>query len=394
MVVDNMDRNTYCLIGNLIDREFDDFIVKHSKIAIPFSSINYNRKIFEAFLAEDKHDIVPLATTGISAYPRFSDLKKMPAQPCYGSKTIAHNNFFGIRNLSEMKGFKKQIKNMGGIDYAVVSNLHSPFLYAAKVLKKKKKAKMIVIVYDLPQFMSFSKRGLVYRILKSIDKIIINKYLKAADAFILVSEATNAIVNKYNKPYIVIEGLIEDKPMLKPSNSKVIMYSGLLMFAFDIELLIESFIKANNQMNNEFTLELYGNGDALDYISEVSAKYPQIKYKGMVSPKELSSARENAFAFINPRRNIEEFTKYSFPSKNLEYLQTGKPVIGFHFPSASEKLNELIFSVKENETDLSGAIMRVMSLSVTEIEKYQKLVEINLKPYRAENYIKALQKLI
>lgn len=72
-----MSRKTYCLISNLIDRDYDDFIVKHSKIAIPFSSINYNRKIIEAFLLENKHNIIPLAITGIPAYPRFSDLKKI-----------------------------------------------------------------------------------------------------------------------------------------------------------------------------------------------------------------------------------------------------------------------------------------------------------------------------
>lgn len=389
-----MNRKTYCLISGLVDRSHDGFILKHSKFAIPFSAINYNRKIIEAFLLENKHNIIPLATTGIPAYPRFSDLKKIKPLPCYGSNTIAHNNLLGIRNISEMKAFKKQIKKMESVDYAVVSNLHSPFLYAAKILKKKHKAKMIVIVYDLPQFMSFTKRSFIYHVLKTIDKIIIKRYLKHADAFILVSEATNAIVNKHNKPYVVLEGIIEDKPMLKPSMNKVIMYSGLLAFAYDIKLLIESFIKANEKVNNSFTLELYGSGDAIDYILDTAKLHPEIKYMGMVSPKELTNARENAFAFINPRRNVEEFTKYSFPSKNLEYLQTGKPVIGFHFPSASENLNELVFAPKDNEGDLANAIERVMSLSQKEIKIYQQLVLKNLKPYRASNYIKVLQELI
>ena len=32
---------------------------------------------------------------------------------------------------------------------------------------------------------------------------------------------------------------------------------------------------------------------------------------------------------VNPRQNNEEFTKYSFPSKTMEYLASGVPVVAY-----------------------------------------------------------------
>lgn len=381
-----MNNHRYCFIGTLVNRDYDNYILKNSKKVVPFSSINYNRKIIEAIISKTI-EVRTLCTSGIGSYPKQSSLIKIPSIPCYGDMTICHSNIFGFRNISENRKFKKRINKMERVDNVIVSNIHSPFLYAAYLLKKKFKSKTLLIVYDLPENMNFSKKSLIYRVLKYFDRKLINKYLNFVDYYIVVSEETNLIVNKAGKPYKMIEGIIEEKPMLPISNSKIFLYAGSIMFAFDIVLLVESFIKANEKENNTFTLEICGNGDAVEYVKEMSAKYPFIKYLGMLSPSEVLKTYENVSYFVNPRRNTAEFTKYSFPSKNLEYLQTGKPMVGFTFSSVSKSLNNLIFSPMDNEQDLSNAFNRVMKLSENEIINYRTDVKLVLDKYLSTNYV-------
>lgn len=38
---------------------------------------------------------------------------------------------------------------------------------------------------------------------------------------------------------------------------------------------------------------------------------------------------KNADVLVNPRQNDDEYTKYSFPSKNIEYLMTGNAVMAY-----------------------------------------------------------------
>ena len=54
---------------------------------------------------------------------------------------------------------------------------------------------------------------------------------------------------------------------------------------------------------------------------------PRIYYPGLLAPVEVFRLSQQATVLINPRPSRERFTRYSFPSKLLEYMATGKPVI-------------------------------------------------------------------
>ena len=45
---------------------------------------------------------------------------------------------------------------------------------------------------------------------------------------------------------------------------------------------------------------------------------------------------------VNPRSTKEEFTKYSFPSKNLEALSSGVPFIGYKLDGIPDEYDEFI----------------------------------------------------
>ena len=66
---------------------------------------------------------------------------------------------------------------------------------------------------------------------------------------------------------------------------------------------------------------------------------------------------------VNPRKNQEEYTKYSFPSKIMEYLTSGTPVVAYKLDGIPTEYKDYIHYV-EGDTceDLAYAITSICEL--------------------------------
>ena len=78
--------------------------------------------------------------------------------------------------------------------------------------------------------------------------------------------------------------------------------------------------------------------------------------------------------FINPRTNHGEYTKYSFPSKNLEYLLAGRPVIAYKLDGISDDYNDIfMYVIGEGTSNLRKALINAYNMTNEEvIEKGKK----------------------
>ena len=74
-------------------------------------------------------------------------------------------------------------------------------------------------------------------------------------------------------------------------------------------------------------LVICGSGDAENDIIEASNRDRRIIFKGLLPRKEVLSLQKSSTILVNQRSNNEEYTKYSFPSKIMEYLSSGTPVV-------------------------------------------------------------------
>src|SRR5690606_15738320 len=132
----------------------------------------------------------------------------------------------------------------------------------------------------------------------------------------------------------------------KPSKIKSILYTGTLNKKYGILILLEAFelIKKDN-----YQLWICGAGEAEEDITKISANDHRIKFFGRVSRKEALRLQRKATVLINPRKSEEVFTKYSFPSKNMEYLLSGRPTIAYKLPGIPAEYEEYMFFI-EDET--------------------------------------------
>ena len=58
-----------------------------------------------------------------------------------------------------------------------------------------------------------------------------------------------------------------------------------------------------------------------------------------------------ATLLINPRFSNEEYTKYSFPSKNMEYMASGTPILTTKLPGMPKEYYEYIYLFEEESIE-------------------------------------------
>jgi glycosyltransferase involved in cell wall biosynthesis len=75
-----------------------------------------------------------------------------------------------------------------------------------------------------------------------------------------------------------------------------------------------------------------------------------------------------ATLLVNPRSTKEEFTKYSFPSKTIEYMLSGTPVLTTRLQGIPEEYFKYVFSAEDNDVSLlTDAINNALSHTDAEL---------------------------
>lgn len=206
------------------------------------------------------------------------------------------------------------------------------------------KRTLIGIVTDLPDLMV---TGGSPRYVKMVNSVI-----KQCTHYVFLTEAMSDVVNPKGKPYVVVEGFCDidmQNSVRKPGateGKKICLYAGLLDARYGVKAMIEAFLAANIP---DAELHLYGSGSYVAELETVVREHSNIVYHGTVMVDEVVQAELEASLLINPRPTTEEFTKYSFPSKNMEYMVSGTPVLTTKLPGMPDEYNEYVY-LFEGET--------------------------------------------
>ena len=118
---------------------------------------------------------------------------------------------------------------------------------------------------------------------------------------------------------------------------------------------------------DNYRLQIAGNGDAVELVKKYAALDKRITYLGYITPDEVEEYQKSATVLVNPRTSEYEFVKYSFPSKNMECLASGKPYIAHNLICDPEEYHSFIqYPVDESDDALARKIVEVCSLSEEE----------------------------
>lgn len=195
------------------------------------------------------------------------------------------------------------------------------------LLHFRKKVKKLALVTDVPNMITVIGHKKMSKIRCFFQLIYDNFTLKVVnkfDGYIFLTESMNELLNPQKKPYIVIEGSVDTSKVYKqkqPTDIFNVVYAGGLYKSFGIDKLINSFSRFEE--NDKIKLFLYGNGPIVENYSKQDYINDKVQYMGVVSSDEIVKIEAEADLLINPRPSNLEFTKYSFPSKTLEYMSSG-----------------------------------------------------------------------
>lgn len=231
-----------------------------------------------------------------------------------------------IKEILLSESFYRAIKHMESIDAIFIYSTSYQALKAASRYKKKHPGVCIVnMIADLPEYMSQSKS--LYKFLKEIGVKMYYRIINQVDGFVLLAPKMRERMPIEHKPWIQIEGVYNDSVAIEPQEKspyKVILYTGALDRRYGIEDLVSAFIGIKN---SDYRLWICGGGNSVPMIQEAAIRDSRINYLGVISREEVLALQKRATVLVNPRHSSEEFTKYSFPSKTMEYMASGTPTL-------------------------------------------------------------------
>ncbi len=264
--------------------------------------------------------------------------------------------------------------------------LNRSIFYAARFFRTIKRNKIVGIVTDVPGLTSGARAKLLpwwKRTVKSAAVNLSRGSVKTCDAYLLLTEAMNDIVNPKHKPYVVIEGHSDismkerDNRLENKSIDKTIMYAGGTHREFGIAMLVEAFLKLNDP---EWRLHIYGDGNYQNELRHISSEHNNVVYHGMKPNAEVVDAQIKSWIMVNPRITNAEYVKYSFPSKTLECMVSGTPLLTTRLAGMPKDYYPYVYLFEDETVDgFKKVLERVFAISSKELhEKGMKAKEFAL----------------
>ena len=315
--------------------------------------VNPQQKFFR-LLIEGLSEQANMSATVISALPVsastyeqriFRHETEVVNKACYHYIGFINGRFLRYITLAigAVKCIKKwYCKNNDENAIVLVDPLVPVLSIPVRKFAQKKGIKVGAIVTDIPSLCSNAKKcnfkTKMLKIYQSISDNDLTKY----DFYVPLTESLDEVVNKSGKPHCVIEGFADSKDLeLSKFHKNYFMYAGGVHERFGLKALVNGFIKMKNK---DKELWIFGDGSYVEDLVAISKVDARVKYKGCVTSQEVVAYEKEAFCLVNPRPTNEEFAKYSFPSKTMEYLLSGTPVISTKLPGIPEEYFKYLFA--------------------------------------------------
>ncbi len=254
----------------------------------------------------------------------------------------------------------------------LVYSLYLPYMRAAVAVKRRHPdVRVTVIVTDLPNELGIAsgRTGLMRRIEYAMGRRRVDLCAQL-DGFVLLTAPMAGALPIAGKPVIIIEGLVsreepEPSPVELPADTRpAVLYTGTLNRELGIGLLLEAF-----QALPGFQLWLCGRGDMENEITRAAQERDNIRFFGFVPRSAALYLQKHAAVLVNPRTAQGTFTRYSFPSKTLEYMRSGVPVACCKLEGIPDEYDGYLRYIEpQNARGVRDALNGLMSLAPGERE--------------------------
>lgn len=316
-----------------------------------------------------------------------------------GFSTLVEYQFYSVyRNL--YRQLRNEVQETNDLVYIVVYATNVAFLKAAKIIKSQfKNVRLNLIIPDLPE--DIVNRAFIPQLLNSFRSLFFNtpeSYYKYFDSFVLLTDFMKDKIGCQSSQYIVNEGIYEEQvtkriPHQENAKSFTMFYGGMLHEKFGIMNLVNAVLSIEDP---NIRLQLCGYGDCVERVKKIAENDARIQYLGVVSRDEVLNYQSKASLLINPRiPDGNPFTKYSFPSKTLEYLASGTPTLLYQLEGIPAEYYQYCYNLDANHTshtDLAKKIVEIKSIPVE--QRLRMASSARNFVLEEKNQIKAAQQIL
>jgi glycosyltransferase involved in cell wall biosynthesis len=232
-------------------------------------------------------------------------------------------------------------------------------------------------------------------VLNLLQKIEIFNY-KNSDKILCQSEEIESfILSKIKKDSFIYRNIQPDyvpaKKYTNKSKKVRLVYAGLLGVAQGIFELVNHI----DTIGQEFTIDIYGDGNEKKMINRFLENNSDIKYKGYLSKEELVNNLHNYDFALVP---LVKYIEGAFPSKIYELVKQGIPIIYIGDGEAFDFIrnNNLGFAIKSRDfKHLQNVLNSLNKISDNQINEFknncnrvnQELLDFNSQFDKLLNFI-------
>lgn len=348
-------------------------ITHNSKDILDYAAHNLCKAIYSGLLANGV-SVSLINTPNIGSFPFLYRSPRVPGSNMESGISIPFWNVSVLKRYDIRRKIYKEIKKrLSKIPdnenvFLLLYNFRSIHL-VSKLKKSFPKLKVCLIVTDLPEFML--KPSLkILKIGESIigDSKLDNEYFNLIDGFVVLAPAMREKLPVCNKPWIQIEGIYNSDTVVNDVANepfKTILYTGHLGLRYGIGTMLEAF---HSIPDSDYRLWICGGGDGMEEVKRYCEIDNRIVYMGILPRDEVLKLQKRATVLINPRNSSDAYTRYSFPSKTMEYLASGTPVIMSRLQSIPQEYDSHIYYITDETVEgIRSKIMEVCSKPTDEL---------------------------
>lgn len=242
----------------------------------------------------------------------------------------------------------------------IVHGVHTPFLIFARLMKYFLGIKICIVMTDPPGVVR-KVDGPLSKMLKRIDRRLVKLLGRGFDGIICLTPSL-AVDFAPSVPALILEGFanMELSNIAAPAAPEIrpfhVAYAGAISVEYGLENLVLGFRAISDPTAR---LNLYGKGPLDEWVLEQCELDKRICHHGVVSHDDLMPKLKEASVLVNPRPAAQDFVRYSFPSKILEYMALGVPVVTTRLASLPK---EYLHYVQLTDDDTVSALTAAMEI--------------------------------
>ncbi|MET7375523.1 glycosyltransferase [Micromonospora arida] len=295
-------------------------------------------------------------------------------------------NLLGLKHLTRFVAAVRagsRALRQHGHDVLLIHGVHSPFLWFGALVAWRGSVRVVPVLTDPPGVV-LPEDGRIVRALRRLDHALVRMALRRCSGVVVLTAALADDLAP-SLPRLIMEGICDPpaaqasaahptRPLVSarprvaqekpPAVSRDIVYAGGLTRAYGVDRLVEAF---RGMDDPDLRLFLFGRGELEEWSRTQAEADQRVAAPELLDRAALMPRLARASVLVNPRPVGQSFVRYSFPSKLIEYLSTGVPVVTTRLPGIPPDYDPyLCFAESDTAKGLRDALHRVLAMTPEE----------------------------